>query len=232
MGMSHRSLSRIIQFFEKRHAALSAATPLTRGFRIQLTWRIKKMFFSPAKPSRMLIPLGAALLLITPATPADSVQKIIASPPSRDRHITLDPVVFTPAAPGQSVTKTVSGVIKHGIPPSTLPVGAPDWVYLPVDVPAGVNQIRSATRMTSRQSQRVRSATLWILVFSTNVDFSLVCQTGSVGGREARAQAFRLVRRKRRQVICLAPCPPAAGTSFSVLIQSRHKASTGRLTLR
>ncbi|MBV8571555.1 MAG: PHP domain-containing protein [Acidobacteriaceae bacterium] len=105
------------------------------------------MFFSHAKRSRVLIRLGVALILIAPALPAASDPQSVASPPLHDRHITLDPVVFTPAAPGQIITKTVSGVIKPVTALTTPSLAnplletAPDWVYLPVDVPAGVNQI-------------------------------------------------------------------------------------------
>src|SRR5262245_54190561 len=46
--------------------------------------------------------------------------------------VVLDPVSFAAAAGTGPTTATVSGVI---------PYGAPDWVYVPVDVPAGVNRL-------------------------------------------------------------------------------------------
>jgi hypothetical protein len=49
----------------------------------------------------------------------------------------LEPVSFAAAADGDEVTRTVRG---H------LPYGAPDWVYLPIEVPARVNRISVSYR--------------------------------------------------------------------------------------
>ncbi|GAA4032009.1 hypothetical protein GCM10023063_13770 [Arthrobacter methylotrophus] len=46
--------------------------------------------------------------------------------------LTLAPVSFAAAATGTSKTKTITGHLEPG---------AADFVYLPVDVPAGVNKI-------------------------------------------------------------------------------------------
>jgi hypothetical protein len=48
----------------------------------------------------------------------------------------LDPVVFGPGASGTQQTKTVSGTL-----PNPLRLTSPDWVYLPINVPAGVFEI-------------------------------------------------------------------------------------------
>ncbi|MFF5290432.1 twin-arginine translocation signal domain-containing protein [Paractinoplanes globisporus] len=40
-------------------------------------------------------------------------------------------VGFTQAAPGETVTRTLSGSIAYG---------APDWVYIPLEIPSGVNR--------------------------------------------------------------------------------------------
>ena len=44
----------------------------------------------------------------------------------------LDPLSFAYADPGTSSSQTLAG---------NIPYGAPDWVYIPVEVPAGVNRI-------------------------------------------------------------------------------------------
>ena len=44
----------------------------------------------------------------------------------------LDPLSFAYGDPGTSSSRTLTGHI---------PCGAPDWVYIPVEVPAGVNRI-------------------------------------------------------------------------------------------
>ena len=46
--------------------------------------------------------------------------------------VVLDPLSFATAAPGEEQTQTQTG---------SIPYGAPDWVYLPVEVPPGVNRI-------------------------------------------------------------------------------------------
>jgi predicted metal-dependent phosphoesterase TrpH len=46
--------------------------------------------------------------------------------------VTLDPVSFAEAAPGGTETRTLSGTIKYG---------APDWVYIPLQIPRGVNRV-------------------------------------------------------------------------------------------
>jgi hypothetical protein len=49
--------------------------------------------------------------------------------------VVLDPVSFAAADPGTEQTQTLAGRIEYG---------APDWVYIPVEVPAGVNRITVA----------------------------------------------------------------------------------------
>ena len=51
---------------------------------------------------------------------------------SEQRSVTLAPVVFTPRSGETEQTQTVTGTLQRG---------ARDWVYLPVDVPAGVREI-------------------------------------------------------------------------------------------
>nr|WP_296066675.1 CehA/McbA family metallohydrolase [uncultured Actinoplanes sp.] len=46
--------------------------------------------------------------------------------------VVLDPVSFARAADGASQTRTLTG---------TIPYGAPDWVYIPLEIPAGVNSL-------------------------------------------------------------------------------------------
>ena len=46
--------------------------------------------------------------------------------------VVLDPVSFARAAPGGTETRTMTGTIAYG---------APDWVYLPLLIPAGVNRL-------------------------------------------------------------------------------------------
>src|SRR4051812_6026732 len=46
--------------------------------------------------------------------------------------VVLTPMSFAAAASGSSSTKTITGSLK---------AGAADWVYLPVEVPRGVNRI-------------------------------------------------------------------------------------------
>jgi hypothetical protein len=46
--------------------------------------------------------------------------------------VTIDPLSFAAAAPGDEQTRVVSGRFENG---------APDWVYVPVQVPAGVREI-------------------------------------------------------------------------------------------
>jgi hypothetical protein len=57
------------------------------------------------------------------------------------REIVLAPVVFGPAPAGTTQTKTVSGTIRASTAPNPIPPTSPDWVYLPVEVPSGVNEI-------------------------------------------------------------------------------------------
>ena len=49
--------------------------------------------------------------------------------------VVLDPVDFARADPGVTETRTLSGTIAYG---------APDWVYIPLAVPAGVNRLTVA----------------------------------------------------------------------------------------
>jgi hypothetical protein len=51
---------------------------------------------------------------------------------AEQRSVTLDPVVFAPVAGQTEQTQTVAGAF---------PRGARDWVYLPIEVPAGVREI-------------------------------------------------------------------------------------------
>jgi len=59
----------------------------------------------------------------------------------QQEQVVLDPVVFAPAAAGTVQTKTVSGTIKANTLSNPLPSTSPDWVYLPVCIPAGANKI-------------------------------------------------------------------------------------------
>jgi predicted metal-dependent phosphoesterase TrpH len=49
--------------------------------------------------------------------------------------VLLDPVGFAPAAPGGTAVSTLTGTIAYG---------APDWVYIPLEIPAGVNRLTVA----------------------------------------------------------------------------------------
>ena len=46
--------------------------------------------------------------------------------------VVLDPVSFAEAADGATETRTLTGTIAYG---------APDWVYIPLRIPAGVNRL-------------------------------------------------------------------------------------------
>ncbi|GIF75465.1 hypothetical protein [Asanoa siamensis] len=46
--------------------------------------------------------------------------------------VVLDPVSFAAAATREPQTRTLTGTIAYG---------APDWVYLPLDIPGGVNRL-------------------------------------------------------------------------------------------
>jgi hypothetical protein len=91
----------------------------------------------------------------TTASP-DALSSGTSAPTTPQESIILDPVVFGPSAAGTQQTKTVSGTLKANAPlnplssagtlnaktpPNPLPFTSPDWVYLPVIVPNGVNQI-------------------------------------------------------------------------------------------
>jgi hypothetical protein len=75
--------------------------------------------------------IAALLVAMTGAAHAD-VGLPLGSIFSEQRSVTLDPVVFAPVAGQTEKTQTVTGAF---------PRGARDWVYLPVDVPAGVREI-------------------------------------------------------------------------------------------
>lgn len=61
-----------------------------------------------------------------------SRRNLLISAAAGGAAVTLDPVSFASAAPGDSATRTLTG---------TIPYGAPDWVYVPLEIPKGVNGI-------------------------------------------------------------------------------------------
>lgn len=61
-----------------------------------------------------------------------SRRNLLISAAAGSAAVTLDPVSFAVAAPGGTETRTLTG---------TIPYGAPDWVYVPLEIPKGVNKI-------------------------------------------------------------------------------------------
>jgi hypothetical protein len=74
---------------------------------------------------------GALLITMAGAAHAD-LGLPLGSVFAEQRSVTLDPVVFRPVAGQAEQTQTITG---------TFPRGARDWVYLPVEIPAGVREI-------------------------------------------------------------------------------------------
>jgi hypothetical protein len=77
------------------------------------------------KIAAALLVLGAGIAHADPGLPLASVF-------AEQRSVTLSPVVFSPRSGEAEQTQTVTGVLQPG---------ARDWVYLPVQVPAGVREI-------------------------------------------------------------------------------------------
>ncbi|MFG1609240.1 CehA/McbA family metallohydrolase [Actinoplanes sp. NPDC049265] len=61
-----------------------------------------------------------------------SRRNLLISAAAGGAAVTLDPVSFAAAAPGGTRTSTLTGTIGYG---------APDWVYVPLEIPRGVNAI-------------------------------------------------------------------------------------------
>ena len=62
-------------------------------------------------------------------------QLLITAAAAGAAAVVLDPVSFAAADPGASETRTLTGTIDYG---------APDWVYIPLEIPAGVNRLTVA----------------------------------------------------------------------------------------
>jgi hypothetical protein len=62
----------------------------------------------------------------------DRCQLLLTAAATGAAAVVLDPVGFAVAAPGGERTESRTGTIAYG---------APDWVYLPIEIPAGVNRI-------------------------------------------------------------------------------------------
>jgi predicted metal-dependent phosphoesterase TrpH len=70
-----------------------------------------------------------------PMTHIDRRQLLISAATAGVAGVVLDPVGFAQAAPGDTEVRTLSGRIAYG---------APDWVYIPLEIPAGVNRLTVA----------------------------------------------------------------------------------------
>jgi hypothetical protein len=81
--------------------------------------------------SRVCIQIAAALLLAATTVHADPGLPF-GGVFAEQRSVTLAPVVFPPRAGAVEQTRTITGVLQPG---------ARDWVYLPLEIPAGVREL-------------------------------------------------------------------------------------------
>src|SRR5215475_5748156 len=76
--------------------------------------------------------IAAALLIVMAGAAHADLGLPLGAVFAEQHSVTLDPVVFHPVAGQAEQTQTVTG---------TFPRGARDWVYLPLEIPAGVREI-------------------------------------------------------------------------------------------
>lgn len=130
--------------------------------------------------------------------------------------IVLAPVSFAQAAPGRTVTKHLTG---------TLSTGAADFVYLPIHVPRGVEQISVAYTY----DKPVVPAG----VAGNSCDIGIFDERGlALGGKAsgvgpaASAPSSRSAVAAQRLATCPDPSTPAPGTSCSAPTKSSRTTST------
>src|SRR5882762_7910003 len=81
---------------------------------------------------RRCMQIAGALLITMAGTAHADLGLPFGTVFAEPRSVTLDPVVFIPVAGQAEQTQSVTG---------TFPRGARDWVYLPIEIPAGVREI-------------------------------------------------------------------------------------------
>lgn len=116
--------------------------------------------------------------------------------------LVLEPVEFAAAAAGGEEVREVTGRLEPG---------APDWVYLPIDVPPGVREIAVSYSYDRPVPPPGRAGNALDIGIFDECGHALG-GPGFRGCRAVSAPSWRSAAPPRRPATCPGPCAPGAGT--------------------